>query len=111
MARLRLGYPVHRLRLAVREGAKPALPEPSPVRLALFRHQLVVHFEELEPAAFALLDALARGLPLGAACTEAARGLDEAELAALAGQLGPWFEAWARWGFFSAIEPPEAGRP
>jgi hypothetical protein len=116
--RLRFDHPVHLLRKAIRErnalvanGAaevpdEPPLPEPKPTRLALFRRANVVHFEELEPAAIDLLDALGRGLSLVEACGEVAGALPQAEAEALGPKVGGWFQRWASWGFIADVVVP-----
>ncbi|AUX42742.1 hypothetical protein SOCE26_041750 [Sorangium cellulosum] len=107
-----LRYPVHLLRSELRQGKKPALPGPRPVRLAVFRSaDLTIRYEELEPPAFALLHALGRGAPLVAACEEVAAGVsdaagaDEAMRTALAARLGTWFQQWTSWGLIVDIAP------
>lgn len=110
LVRMRLGYPVHEVRVQLKHGrpiapgAGPAVPGPRPVRLAVFRKDLLVRYEELEPAADALLDALGRGVPLVPACEAVAAGLDEAAAAALAGQVGIWFAQWTSWGLIIDVE-------
>lgn len=102
LARLRLEYPVHRYRLAVFFGESdtpPPPPERAPVCLALYRRDFGIHFEELEPTAFALLEALAAGEPLVSACDRLAATLDEAAAEALQNDVGTWFQRWTalRW--------------
>lgn len=106
VARLSLHHPVHRLRYAVKAEEAPPLPDrvAEGVRLALFRTKNVLHFEELSPAAFDLLDALGRGVPLVPACGEITEGKSEAEITAINAAIGGWFSSWARWGFIAAIE-------
>jgi hypothetical protein len=105
--RLRFDFPVHRMRLAAKEakekGELLAIPEPRPVHLALFRKQLVVHFEELEADAFVLLDALGEGETLLAACERIASGKNESEAQALVGKIGNWFRFWAANGFIAEV--------
>ncbi len=98
LVRLRVEHPVHKLRLAARSGEAPlpAKPERAPAALVLYRHDDLIRFEELEPAAFDLLDALARGEPLAVACEEVARSLPPAAAEALGAQVGPWFQQWTR---------------
>ncbi|WP_437682480.1 HvfC/BufC family peptide modification chaperone [Sorangium sp. So ce131] len=110
LALMELRYPVHLLRSELRQGKKPALPEPRPVHLAVFRAaDLTIRCEALEPPAFALLQALGRGAPLADACEEvaagAAAGADEAAPAALAARLGTWFQQWTSWGLIVDIAP------
>jgi hypothetical protein len=108
--RMRFDFPVHELRLAVRSRAEgdppPPLPAARPVRLALFRRDDVVHFEELDPTAFALLDALAGGASLVAACGAVAETLSPEEATALGPKVGEWFRRWAAWGFIAEVVVP-----
>jgi len=109
LVRLRLAYPTHRYRIAAVDagdsGTAPALPERSPVSLVLYRRDLIVRYDEVEPAALALLDALAAGDPLEAACDRVAAGLDPVAAEALAGKLGPWFQAWTEKGWIVDVVP------
>lgn len=124
LALMQLRYPAHLLRRELREGRSPALPAPRRVHLAVFRSaaDLTIRCEELEPPAFALLEALGRGVPLVPACEEVAAGsgraagvdeaagvheaagVDEAAgagetaSAALAARVGGWFQQWTSWG-------------
>lgn len=104
--RLAFAHPVHRFRLEVRnaEGDAPvALPAPAPTKIALFRKDLVVHFEELGDDAFALLEGLARGQTLIEACAALAAGKSEAETQALVPEIGAWFRRWSEWGFIADV--------
>lgn len=95
---MRLGYPVHLFRSELRQGKEPALPAPRPVHLAVHRVDLTIRYEELEPPAFALLEALGRGVPLVPACEAVATELDEAAAAALSARVGDWFRQWTSTG-------------
>jgi hypothetical protein len=103
LARLHLEYPTHHFRLAAvaaeAGGEPPPPPEREPVSLVLYRKGLVIQYDEVEPEALALLDALADGEPLGAACERAAAPLDPAAAEAFAAQVGGWFQDWTakRW--------------
>ncbi|APR76187.1 Hypothetical protein A7982_01534 [Minicystis rosea] len=108
LVRLKLAHPVHEYRVAVRAAADadeptPPFAGPRAVCVALFRRELVVSFEELEPAAFALLEALAQGEPLPRACEIAAAGLDADEAAALGGKVGAWFQHWTAWRWITDV--------
>jgi hypothetical protein len=104
LVRLRLGYPVHLLRADLKFGRTPAIPGPRPVHLAVFRKDLIVRYEELDPAADALLEAIGRGVPLVPACDAVAAGLDEEAGAALAARVGEWFAQWTSWGLIVDID-------
>lgn len=104
VVRMRLAYPVHTFRIAARAAADagdppPPAPAPRSVCLALYRRDLVVTYEELDPVAFALLEALAEGDPLPRACERAGAGLDDDATAELGAKVGVWFQRWAalRW--------------
>ncbi len=105
---LRLEHPMHHYRLAVAglDGTKsaeaPPLPERRPVSLVLYRRDRIVHFEEVEPQALTLLEALGAGVPLAAACDRILDGDDagDAQAAeALAGRVGAWFQRWTALGW------------
>lgn len=117
LVRMKLEYPVHTYRIAVKTALEspaedggetaccdgpahrelPPFPAPRPVWLALFRPVLVVSYEELEPEAYALLDALAAGESLPRACDIVAEDLDEESANALMAKVGPWFQQWTTW--------------
>jgi hypothetical protein len=100
LARMALEYPIHRYRIAALAGGEPPpSPERSPTSLVIYRRDLVVHYEEVEPEAFALLQALAAGEALVPACDRIAARLDPAAADALGAKVGPWFQQWTarRW--------------
>lgn len=114
VVRMHLELPVHELRRRVKElhasddDADFDLEawrrdNARPVHLALFRHELVVHFEELPPDAYALLEALGSGATLLEACASIAEGKDEAAAQDLSRDVGGWFSRWASWGFITDI--------
>lgn len=110
VARLRFDYPVHRVRLAAREaessdaGSAPLVHPPAgDVHLALFRHELMVRFEELPADAFALLEALGAGDSLVAACDRVVRDATDERKAELAGLVSGWFQRWASFGFIAEV--------
>jgi len=78
----------------VKEGAEPPPPAPRPIRLVLYRREGLVHYDELEALPFALLDRLARGEPLVAACAALAETLDAAGATRLEAEVGGWFQSW-----------------
>ncbi|NUP04609.1 MAG: DUF2063 domain-containing protein [Polyangiaceae bacterium] len=107
--RFELQYPVNVLRLVVRDDASTDVREwarqnAKPTSLALFRKDLVVHYEELVPDAFRMLDALAEGKSLIEACSIVAEGKSEADATALGRSVGDWFRRWSSWGFIAKIE-------
>lgn len=102
LVRTQVRFPVHRLRLQAKaEDAEPRTEPPTekPANLVLFRDDNLIRFEELDGAAFALLDALARGIALGPACEQVAATLEPEAAEQLGAQVGTWFQAWTarRW--------------
>ncbi|MFO0669659.1 MAG: putative DNA-binding domain-containing protein [Polyangiaceae bacterium] len=94
-------HPVHELRDAVRAGETPPRPPASKTHLAIFRSGIELRYFALEPAAFAVVEALLAGLPLDEACDRAiAGGADEAEIA---GKLSQWFQWWTQWGWLERV--------
>jgi hypothetical protein len=104
LALMRFDHPVHRLRYAIREGNRPELPAPEPTRVALFRRDLVIHYEELEPLAFDVLEALAAGTPLAAAMGRVAAAGGASAEAELQARVGTWFRQWAGWGWIVDVQ-------
>jgi hypothetical protein len=104
--RMRLRHAVHVLRKAVRAGESPPRPAPTPVALALFRRELVVHYEELTNDQYAMLEALGRGASLVDACRSVAEGKADELADELAADVGGWFQRWASWGFVADVVVP-----
>lgn len=122
LVRMSMSHPVHTYRIAAKAASDaretdcdscspadpaveaPPFPAPREVRLALFRPDLVISYEELSPEAFALLDALAAGDPLPGACERVAEPLDEEQAADLMAKVGPWFQQWTSWRWIVDIE-------
>ncbi len=96
---LALGYPVAELRkrLVKAGGEGVAIPARAPARLCVCRREHSVQTHELEPAPFALLEALRAGLPVVPAVEAAAERLEIAP-DALVPELGVWFARWAEQG-------------
>lgn len=110
--RLVVTHPVHTLRRAVRAGDAPPLPDvPSPAHLLVFRKDDVVCFEEIEPDAAALLDALAAGAALGPACEAIVAGRPEGEVARIGAAIGGWFRRFAELGVFAGVTTGDPGAP
>ncbi len=108
LVRLAFSYPVHRLRKAWLTDEDMRVPDaPSPVFLTLYRtRELVTHFEELEPEAFALLTLLAEGEPLVPALGQVAEPLPEERQAHVASSVGRWFQQWTAWGIVVDVDLP-----
>ena len=109
--RLELSYPVHESRLAVRSAnggvADPATvvtrPAPAPTHLVIYRGAARLQCASLESDAYALLDELARGTPLGDACERVASA-SGASAASFEAKVGAWFQQWTALGWLSRVE-------
>lgn len=110
LAMHRAHYPVHRMRLAVKEGEALAVePAPKVLHLILYRaRDLRVMFAEVEPLAFELLSALAEGEALVPACGRIAEKAGEIEGSALQAKVGAWFQRWAAEGWIAGVETGRA---
>jgi hypothetical protein len=102
-------HPVHRVRYDLKAGAPvdvdaAAVPAPEPFHLALYRKDLVVHYEELEPEAHRLLEALRAGAPLAPACAALAEGLAPEDAALLEARVGAWFQRWTASAWIVDVE-------
>ncbi len=109
LALLEVSYPVADLRqrlLAARStGAHVAIPDPEAQQLVLYRAEdRRLYHRPVGPEAFALLDALGRGLSLVAACEHA---LEQAPAHAerLQRNVGTWFQQWAKRGWIVDVVP------
>lgn len=104
LTRLSLSYPVHLLRIAIKDGKEHVLPDaPSPLHILLFRQDLIPRYEEVSPEAFAIIGALAEGLPLVPALEHVATALSEDRQAYVMANLGAWFRTWTAWGIIADI--------
>jgi hypothetical protein len=105
---LQLDYPVATLRkqlLQAQFGAEKVLmPAREPQCLLLFRHDLSMIDEQIEPGAFALLQALTRCVPLVEACEQAQTESPE-QAAGIAENAGRWFQVWTARGFITGVFP------
>jgi hypothetical protein len=101
---LEFGYPVTALRrqiiLQKDDPNAPAIPLPATESgyFAIHRRERAIYHDRLEPRAHALLSAIARGEPLGAACEGAARAL-AIPVEELARELERWFADWSARGY------------
>lgn len=98
---LSVAYPVADLRRQLRSEDDPviALPERHPQHLVVYRDQNGALFDKVVgDAEYALLDCLAQGLPLVAACEQAAEQSGQAA-ASLVTHVGAWFADFARRGW------------
>jgi putative DNA-binding protein len=95
---LNLKYPAHIFRSALRGNEKPGRPQLTPTCVVTFRGADSLRYLEIEPAAFALLTALARGKALGEA-GEQAEKID----ADVGEKIGGWFQMWTANGWLAKI--------
>ncbi len=106
---LAFDYPVVPLRRALLRArdagsSEPLpLPERAPCHLAVHRRERLIHHDALEPLAFALLERVAGGAPLGTACERAAEasGITVDEIGT---RVEGWFSEWARLGYIVDVE-------
>ena len=105
-----LSYPVHRIRRAWLRGDPITVaetPAEAPIHIALYRTaEIITHFEELAPEAFAVLSALAAGMPLVPALDLVASSLSEERQAFVMANVGAWFQVWTQRGFVVDVELP-----
>jgi hypothetical protein len=83
---------------------KPARPEAHAVPLIVYRGAEKLHYLDIEPAAFALLESLAAGTPLEQACDAAAQAAGVTDASALAPHVGSWFAHWTSLGWVSSVQ-------
>jgi hypothetical protein len=111
LAVLEVGYPVADLRLQLmaarssRDAEPVAIPEADRQWLVLYRGvDRRLYHRPVGPEAFALLDALGRGLSLIVACEHA---LEQAPAHAerLQRNVGTWFQQWAKRGWIVDVVP------
>jgi hypothetical protein len=94
---LRVRYPVADLRRAlVANRDTVAIPDEGPENLVLYRHERVLKYKTVSHGAFALLEELHRGIPLGVALERAAERVPTEDFEE---SLGSWFEQWGRLGW------------
>lgn len=106
VVRLSLSYPVHRLRVLIKNGEAVTLPDaPAPVDIILFRQDFIPRYEELSAEAYALIGALGEGLPLVPALERVAGALPEERQAYVVSKIGAWFQTWTAWGLIVDIVP------
>jgi len=97
-------YPVLELRrrlLAARDASDDTpipMPDAEPSFLAIFRRNLAIEHEPLDPGAFTVLSKLCRAMPLGPACEETAQEL-AIELELVARELETWFATFTARGY------------
>ncbi|MBX3437263.1 MAG: putative DNA-binding domain-containing protein [Planctomycetaceae bacterium] len=96
---LEFRFPVQDFAACVRRGAESTIPAAARTFLAVSRRDYIVRHRTLSRLPFQLLCFLQQGRTLGAAIEEAVVDTG-AEEQRLVGQLGEWFRAWTRDGYF-----------
>jgi hypothetical protein len=86
-------WPVNDYHFAVKHDKAPRVPRPRRTWLAIYRREWTVTRLELPAAAFAVLAALEKGVPLGRALGRARAADQDA--------VGRWFQGWAADGLFT----------
>jgi hypothetical protein len=108
MQRLRLEYPTHEHREAVRTGREATRPEPKKVNVVVYRGPQSLHYVEIAEDELALVEELSKGTPLGEACERAMKRAGVTDVAAFEGKIGQWFQLWAGRGWVSAVKFADA---
>jgi hypothetical protein len=102
LQRLRLRYPAHDYRIAVRKDEPSARPEARACHVVIYRGRELLHCLEIDAGAAALLDELARLVPLGEACERAAVA-SGAPLEEFQAKLSAWFAEWMSTGWLRSV--------
>ncbi|CAN5321190.1 hypothetical protein BH09MYX1_BH09MYX1_05100 [soil metagenome] len=97
---LDLAYPAEETRAKFRLDGTVIRGDAKPTPLVIYRRNLLLYVEPLEPLACALLMRLQRGEALGPASEAVATGRDGADVES---KLGEWFARWAALGFISRV--------
>ncbi|MBV9488206.1 MAG: putative DNA-binding domain-containing protein [Verrucomicrobia bacterium] len=84
---------------ATKRRRSPRLPDREPIHLAVHRLNNMLYYKRLEPEAFAILSALARGATVEDACVAAVEASDRADCDWPA-QIKAWFDTWSALGWF-----------
>jgi hypothetical protein len=103
LQRLKLDWPSHDYRIAARKEENPSRPERRTCHVVVYRGPELLHCLEIDGDAAAMLDELARGTPLGAACERAAE-TSGTDLATFQGKLAGWFSEWTSLGWIRAVQ-------
>jgi hypothetical protein len=74
-------------------------PKREKVYLAVHRQDNMLYYKRLDPATFAILTSLGRGVTVDDACAEAVAASDRAQID-WAAQIKEWFNNWAALGWF-----------
>jgi hypothetical protein len=106
---LELTYPAHEFLLRTRKSktkrlrrrADRHLPPLRKTFLAVHRLENSVYFKELEPSAFAVVDALKRGSPLSEALAVVNWTKNSPEM--ISTKVQAWFKNWASLGWFTEV--------
>jgi hypothetical protein len=104
MQRVALEYPAHDYREQVRTGGEATPPEARHVNVIVYRGPETLHYAEVEDDAFALIDELAGGTPLGEACERAMKRARVTDVAAFEAKIGGWFQTWASRNWVSRVD-------
>jgi hypothetical protein len=100
---LAFDYPVSPFYTRVRRGETPEIPSSAPSYLALTRRDYVVRRHPLDKAQYELLAVLQNGGTVNEAIVAAKVASGESD-DRLEASLRSWFKAWARNGFFAAVQ-------
>jgi hypothetical protein len=104
LQRLRLVHPTHLYRAQVRDGEDPVRPARIPTNVVVYRGPEKLMYIAIEPLAFRLLELLADGTALAAACERVAEEAGLADPSLLEPRVGAWFQAWTAYGWVSRVD-------
>ena len=96
--RVVMQHPADAYRASVRKDETPEVPEVRTVHLIVYRNaENTLQYIDVEPMAFALLERLAAGESLAAACERVADGAD------IEAKVGAWFQQWTSYRWISEV--------
>ncbi len=103
LQRMELLYPTHKMRDQFRENERGITrPERAPSCVAVYRQKFLLYTEEMDPLAYAMLDRIARGEPLGAAGDALAASTGRGE--EIESRIGEWFTRWSALGWITRVD-------
>jgi hypothetical protein len=85
------------------DGATQRIPEREASYLLIYRREGTVWRSDLEREQYAILEALARGIPLGEVIETVMSGDDDDAAEKIGANLGRWFQHWTANGIFAKV--------
>ncbi len=101
-----LQFPLHEHFTALARGEQPAIPEPAPQIVAVWRREYRVQRLPVDPAPARLLSLLQQGQSVGEALQRLV--VEQPAMASTLGtRLPGWFQSWAQRGWIVGVRPEE----